>query len=251
MKLFYLVMGLTLGWSNESPKIEDCDLAYENRPEKISETTDCYYSVAENLKNETSQESLDLRKRALEMSSLAASWNAIQSTDLDTRTMAIAQGEKASNDLMSAFEKSGSGYYWSAIFQSAKVKDQDGSALIPTHTLKALPKIKAKLRKTIELDETVHGYGAHRVLGIIYTTVPGLVGGDKELGEKYLKTALEKAPRFSINPLYYGKFLVSDDRKDEARSIMNELLTTEPKVFDPERIPETTLDQKEAEETLK
>ncbi|MCM0605837.1 MAG: hypothetical protein KA715_07070 [Xanthomonadaceae bacterium] len=251
MNLLLIVWGISFGLALEQPKIEDCDQAYILRPEKLVETTNCYYSVSESLKEKTSEEEIATRKRALEMSALAASWNAIRGTTLELRTLGISLGERASNDLMASFEKAGSGYYWSAIFQSAKAKDQDGNALIPTHTLKVLPKIKAKLRKTIELDETVHGYGAHRVLGIIYTTVPGLVGGDKELGEKYFKTSLEKAPRFSINPLYYGKYLVSDDRKDEAREIMKELIEIEPKTFDPDRIQETTLDQKEAEETLK
>lgn len=251
MNFYIWAWGLTLGFAAETPKIEDCDLGYKARPEKITETTECYYAVSESLKENTTEEALTQRHYALAMSALAASWNAIRSTETSTRVAAISQGERASHDLLSSFEKSAHGYYWSAIFQSARVKEQDGSALIPTHTLKALPKIKAKLRKTIELDESVHGYGAHRVLGIIYTSVPGLVGGDKELGEKYLKTALEKAPRFSINPLYYGKFLVSDERKDEARAVMSELIETAPAIFDPSRIPETTLDQSEAKETLK
>ena len=231
----------TLTFAQSQTPITDCDLAYESRPLNISQTTDCYFNVTEP----------DQRQRALEMSALAASWNAIRSPDINVRAAAIIQGERAADELMRTFEKAGSGYYWSAIFLSQKAKDKDGNALIPTATLKALPKIKSKLRKTIELDETVHGYGAHRVLGIIYTTVPGLVGGDKELGEKYFKTALEKAPHFSINPLYYGKFLIADDRKSEAEQVMKELISMDPAAFDSSRIPESTLDQKEAKDDLK
>jgi len=71
----------------------------------------------------------------------------------------------------------------------------------------ALPKIKAMLKRCLELDETyTHGI-AHAVLGILYASRPAAFGGKPELAKAELDRALELSNRKMLVFLFmYAKY---------------------------------------------
>lgn len=70
----------------------------------------------------------------------------------------------------------------------------------------ALPKIKAMLHRSIELDETYKHGIAHAVLGVLYSTRPKAFGGKPELAKAELDRALELSNRKMLVFLYmYAK----------------------------------------------
>ncbi|MBC2714395.1 MAG: hypothetical protein HF978_03715 [Desulfobacteraceae bacterium] len=71
----------------------------------------------------------------------------------------------------------------------------------------ALPKIKAMLKRCLELDET-YKYGiAHAVLGVLYSSRPAAYGGKPELAKAELDRALELSNRKMLVFLFmYAKY---------------------------------------------
>jgi hypothetical protein len=92
-----------------------------------------------------------------------------------------------------------------------------------------------------EPGETFDGYGANRVLGRIYFKLPSMFGGSRDLSLKYLKEAHDRARNVPLNTVYYAETLNSGDATDQAlaKKILDELLSHDPKSYNPDRIPET------------
>lgn len=88
-----------------------------------------------------------------------------------------------------------------------------------------LPKAKKHLMKVTELDAHYAIAGAYRVLGSIYWKLPGILGGDNELAEKYLKLAVQKEPQL-LNYLFLSKFYAEEvGDKKQALSLATTALT--------------------------
>jgi len=229
-----------------------CLELWSQRPLQLLESTQCFLELAPSIQGEE-------RLAALETAAAAATWipgrtekwMTSPSQNAEERLAFITLGEQITEKIRAEFPNSAQASYWSSVFQSQRAREDDQDAVIPTHTMKALKEIKARLRKTIEIDPSIHGYGAQRVLGIIYDALPGVVGGSKKLAEEYLSKAYAQAPRFSANALYYGKFLSIHKRQDEANKVLKDLMELEPKAFNENRIPETTLDREDAKQFYK
>jgi hypothetical protein len=97
----------------------------------------------------------------------------------------------------------------------------------------ALPKIKAMLKRCLELDET-YKYGmAHAVLGILYASRPAAYGGKPELAKAELDRALELSNRKMLVFLFmYAKYYTYQIQDRElCVSTLNEIISAPDDLF--------------------
>lgn len=241
---FTLFLAPMAALAASSQTLATCDVLYQNRPSALVVALDCYREVSELAKLNGD---VKTRREALEKFAEGKVWFALHSQQKSDRLNQIHEGKAAAESLISEYAQASSGYYWRAVYLSQEVREKDEGALIPRETLRAVPQIKKDLLKAIQLGPEVHGYGPNRVYGIIYASMPALVGGDKKIGEENMRKAYTGAPRFSANALELGKFYQSEKRSADARSILKELIQLDPHQFDASRIPETRDDQAAAQ----
>jgi tetratricopeptide (TPR) repeat protein len=91
------------------------------------------------------------------------------------------------------------------------------------------------MRRLIELDPAFQFGGGYRILGRIHTKLPGLLGGDKDQAEDYLRKAVQMGPKFWQNHLYLAALLKDQGRAKEARRVLGDVLQGGPLPgFEPE-----------------
>lgn len=88
------------------------------------------------------------------------------------------------------------------------------------------------------------GYGANRTLGRMYFKLPGMFGGDNQKAERLLREAVELMPKDypnALNVYYLAEVLVANNKKGEAKKLLDDLLAFEgkPEKYNPRRVPET------------
>ena len=75
----------------------------------------------------------------------------------------------------------------------------------PFRALRTLKEVRALLAKTAEIDPAYAAGGAHRILGMIETRLPRLIGGDPYEARRYFKAAIATAPDEPMNYLALAK----------------------------------------------
>lgn len=100
-------------------------------------------------------------------------------------------------------------YFWTAVNMTFY-----GRRVGMLKMLFTLDTIRDYFNKTIELDPD-YGFGAaHRILGIMYYRIPGVMGGNSKLAKSYFDQALAIGPNEPMNYLEFVKFL--SRKKDDA-----------------------------------
>lgn len=117
--------------------------------------------------------------------------------------------------------------------------------------------LQDKMKKVIALKkEAVQAYGAFRILGRAYYKLPAPLGSNKK-ALVYLEKAFNETKMgndisiHGLNVLFYADLLIATDRKAEAKTILTSFVAKDANTFNPDRIPETRAEQKEAAEKLK
>jgi tetratricopeptide (TPR) repeat protein len=113
--------------------------------------------------------------------------------------------------------------------------------------LSLLDPIETNMKKLIELDPHFEHGGPWRVLGRLNTKTPYLLGGDKELAEKYLRKAVRQGPQFYLNHLYLADLLGRIGKRDEGIALVKQVLKGEAM---PGLEPETMLWKRTARQVL-
>lgn len=93
-------------------------------------------------------------------------------------------------------------YFWTAVNMAFY-----GRRVGMLKMLFTLDTIREYLNKTIELDPDFGSGAAHRILGIMYYRMPGVIGGSPKLAKLYFDQALAIGPSEPMNYLEYVKFL--------------------------------------------
>ena len=88
--------------------------------------------------------------------------------------------------------------------------------------------IRKALRMVISLDPSHENGSAYVVLGKLDSEVPGLFGGNRKRGIRSLEKALDIAPDNSLAKLFLAEAYLKEDRDDEARRLLEEILTMAP-----------------------
>lgn len=85
--------------------------------------------------------------------------------------------------------------------------------------------LKKEAKRITELD-TTHP-GGHMLLGEIYKSLPGLMGGDKEKAIKEFETAIEKDSHFTAVYVTLANTYKDIGEKEKAKKVLNKLLSLE------------------------
>lgn len=120
--------------------------------------------------------------------------------------------------------------------------------------------LQDKMKKVIALKkESVQAYGAFRILGRAYYKLPAPLGSNKKalyylekaFNATKLNNDVNEISIHGLNVLFYADLLIATDRKPEAKAILTSFVAKDANTFNPDRIPETKAEQKEAAEKLK
>lgn len=120
------------------------------------------------------------------------------------------------------------------------------------------PELEETMKKIIKLNKAyVQDFGAYRTLGRALYKLPWPLGSNAK-ALKFLETAVEKTknghPLLSqnaLNNVFYAQVLIAEKQKDKARQILEALIAVDAKTFNPDRVPETLMDQADAREVLR
>ena len=88
--------------------------------------------------------------------------------------------------------------------------------------------MRKALRIVISLDPSHENGSAYAVLGKLDSEVPGLFGGNRKRGIRSLEKALDIGPANSLTKLFLAEAYLKEDRDDEARRLLDEILTMAP-----------------------
>ncbi len=140
--------------------------------------------------------------------------------------------------------------YWKAVFVTFKANLEDQGRVLPRHILAAIPEIRNLLETARDRDPATHFNGPDRILGILYLSMPGLVGGDAKKGAALVQKAYLVAPYFTQNALWQAKALLKLKNKVEAAKLLRAMLEPDVLEANADYIPETKDDQAEARKIL-
>jgi hypothetical protein len=206
--------------------LSECDRMYSNRGDRLIPAAQCYQTA---LSTASDNEKRTVFERAF--IALSAAVNDGPKTQAETD--AIALGLK----LVGEFEKVAPGTadlaYWRAVFVSFDAMRKDRGAVLPKNLFAVLKSLQQDLRSAISLDPKIHVYGPSRVLGIMHTQMPGIVGGDKSLAENLLLEAYQRAPELSGNHVAYAKILMVNGKDTQAKMVLERFLAAKDQDLDP------------------
>jgi len=100
------------------------------------------------------------------------------------------------------------------------------------NSLFMLPEVRRKLDQILELDPN-HVYGL-AMNGALYYYLPGILGGDMDISEIYIRRALSLNPHMSSATLYLAMNLRKQKRYDEAIEVLLGLLREKEPSFYPD-----------------
>lgn len=131
------------------------------------------------------------------------------------------QGRQHAQTILQEFPQRVEGYYWLGLNLAglADVNRLQGMRL--------LPKIMQSLEQAAAIDPGYDQAGAYRVLGRIYYEAPGrpLSVGNLAKSLQLLQQAAHLAPANSTNLLYWGEALLKADRPEQAKEVLQRVLT--------------------------
>lgn len=97
-----------------------------------------------------------------------------------------------------------------------------------------LPRVKATMRRVLELDETISNGDAHLYMGVMESLLPPAMGGKTELAKKHFERALEISDRTNLMAmlLYAEKYARLIFDRELHDNLLNELIKVELKGSD-------------------
>lgn len=248
--LFSFLLGVTVNTYAQTPSTQNCDLLYSHRGADLMAAVDCYGSVV-------AASSVDAQKTLFERSFIALSAIVNDSPKTQDEIDAISKALKLVDDFSKNFSNTAEFFYWRAVFVSFDAIQRDRGSVLPRHLFGVIKSLQQDLRQAISMDPSIHVWGPNRVLGIMHTQMPGIVGGDKVLAEKLLSEAYQKAPQICSNHTAYAKILMVNGKDAEAKSVLTKFLSLSdsdlnPYLGEPLRNlkPENDRDRKVAQDML-
>lgn len=153
-------------------------------------------------------------------------------------------GEMYADKLLKAAPGGVAGHYWKALNLAGQA-DVGGKL----KGRKLLPRIMEELERAVALDPAYDQAGAHRVLGRIYYEAPRrpFSVGDLQKSLEHLTAAVRLAPETGTNHLYLAETLIRLDRREQARTELQQVLTAPRHAIRPSSLAE---DRREARRLL-
>lgn len=158
-----------------------------------------------------------------DVSSLRTAWAEIkyQESDRDAQIEKFDRLAAQAEILVKANPDDAALKAWQGTILSSEAAAINGISALPK-----LKKAKTLLEYAIAQDDKVENGFAHGVLGALYDRVPGwpIAFGDTEKAEAHLKHALELDPNGIDANFYYGEFLVSHGKYEQAITTLEKAL---------------------------
>jgi len=95
-------------------------------------------------------------------------------------------------------------------------------------SLSMIKPARQELEAAIRIDPAFENGSAYAVLGKLDSELPRLFGGNLKRGIEYLEKALKLAPSSSLVKLFLAESYLSAGRKQEAKRLLEEILTMAP-----------------------
>lgn len=124
---------------------------------------------------------------------------------------AITEGERA----VKRFPGRPGPHYWLGVAYGLRANCSG-----PVTGLSLVDPIKDQMQRLMEIDPNYEYGGPYRVLGRLYTKLPGLLGGDNQKAEKLLRRAVKIGPGYWLNHLYLAEVLKEQGKLEEARVLV-------------------------------
>jgi tetratricopeptide (TPR) repeat protein len=126
------------------------------------------------------------------------------------------------NQLTSQFPNSTEPLFWQAVILAARAEQQNGFS-----ALSAIHKSRDLLQEAIKLNPQTANGSAYVTLATLYYMVPKwpIAFGDTEIAEKLFQSALKINPNGIDTNYFYGDFLLTNDRADEAQKYFEKALS--------------------------
>lgn len=153
------------------------------------------------------------------LQSIESAWASIYySTPKQKRGPEYSQLLTKTINLSKQYPKSAEPIIWEAIVKATNADHQD-----PVSALEAIHEARDLLLKAIEINPQAMSGSAYVTLGTLYYMVPKWpIGfGDEATAEKMLQTALKINPDGIDSNYFYGDFLLSNNRLNEAEKYFN------------------------------
>ena len=129
-----------------------------------------------------------------------------------------------SDTLVSVNELNPDGHMWRAVAQG-----RIGQSRGVMNSLFMVPTLKKGFTRVLEIDEAYST--AYDAFGVLYYTLPGIVGGDLTKAEKYLQAGVAIDPDYCVIRLDLAKVYIRQKRWVDARRELEEVLATESPTF--------------------
>jgi hypothetical protein len=227
----FLTIGVALNsfaGSRTPASIEECDRIYSERGSgKLLQAVECYGAMAQGASAD------EARLQLFERSMIALSAVVNDEPKTQAEADAISKAFPILDEMGKRMSNSADYFYWRAVFTSFDAIRKDRGSVLPRHLFAVLRSLQDDLRRAIELNPKIHVYGPHRVLGIMHTQMPGIVGGDKVLAEKMLREAYTKAPEISLNHVAYARILQVNGKDAQAKEVLTRFLARNDSELDP------------------
>ncbi|NDG83576.1 MAG: hypothetical protein EBX52_00890 [Proteobacteria bacterium] len=202
----------------QEQSVENCDRLYSMRGASLIPAVECYAKLSEAAPTDRHEEMYERRFIAL---SAIVNDSPKTAAEMD----AIKRGISLVDAYAKEFPDSAGVHYWKAVFVSFDAIQKDRGFPLPRNLFAVLKSIQDDLRKAISKSPSIHVYGPARVLGIMHTQMPGIVGGDKTLAEKMLAEAYLNGPALCSNHVAYAKILQVNGKTTEAKAVLTRFLS--------------------------
>lgn len=209
-----------------SAEILKCDGLYAKRGAALTEATACYQAQ---LATHSGTAKVAVYERAF----IALSAVVTGQPKTPAERQAIDTAQQLLESMKAELENSGEYKYWHAVFLSFDAIQRDRGAMLPRAMFRVLKTIQAQLRQAMESTPATHLHGPARVLGLMHTQMPGIVGGDKVLAEKLLKAAYEGSPAMAANQYAYANILSVNGKRADARRVLERFVAMSASELDP------------------
>jgi len=111
------------------------------------------------------------------------------------------------------------GHYWLGVSYG-----EYGQAKGMFKALSMTKNIRAEMETVIKINPAYQNGGAYLVLGRMDYELPGVIGGSKKKAIQEYEQGLKVAPSNLLMKVYLAEAYIDAERKDEARTLLNEVL---------------------------
>lgn len=132
-------------------------------------------------------------------------------TEGKKRKAAFEELVAEADDLVSVHPEDASAHVWAGIVYSTYAGEVSMFS-----AGKQVKRARAELEQALSIDPGAMSGSAYTSLGALLFQIPGFMGGDDQLAERYLREGLALNPDGIDSNYFYGLFLVDQDRLEEA-----------------------------------